>query len=97
MNVKPTGIVREVDPLGRVVIPKELRKIYNIPVKTPMEIFVEGEEIILQKYERDDACIVTGEISKENFVLGDGKVVVSKTGADQLADALETFLKKPHA
>jgi len=48
--MKATGIVRQVDPLGRVVIPMELRKTMGIGEGTPMEIFVDGERIILQKY-----------------------------------------------
>ncbi|USK35160.1 AbrB/MazE/SpoVT family DNA-binding domain-containing protein [Bacillus sp. F19] len=95
--MKPTGIVREVDPLGRVVIPMELRKIYNISVKTPMEIFLEGEKIILQKYERHDACIVTGDVSKKNMTLANGTIVLSQKGADELTAALEAFLNKQYA
>jgi transcriptional pleiotropic regulator of transition state genes len=48
--MKATGIVRKVDQLGRVVIPKELRKILNIEEGTPLEIFVNEDEIILRKY-----------------------------------------------
>jgi transcriptional pleiotropic regulator of transition state genes len=50
--MKPTGIVRKVDELGRVVLPKELRKTFEIiENETALEIYVEGETIILQKYE----------------------------------------------
>lgn len=41
--MKSTGIVRQVDELGRIVIPKELRRVLNITDKDPMEIFVEDE------------------------------------------------------
>jgi transcriptional pleiotropic regulator of transition state genes len=50
--MKSTGIVRKVDDLGRIVIPKELRKTMNIKKKDPMEIFVEKINIILSKYEK---------------------------------------------
>lgn len=53
--MKSTGIVRKIDGLGRLVIPKILRKIMDINKKDPMEIFVDGEIIILRKYE--PACI----------------------------------------
>ena len=53
--MKSTGIVRKVDELGRVVIPIELRRIFDIEVKDALEIFVEGDQIILKKYE--PACI----------------------------------------
>jgi len=53
--VKSTGIVRKVDELGRIVIPKELRTTLNIEEKDSLEIYVVGEHIILKKYE--PACI----------------------------------------
>jgi len=49
--MKSTGIVRKVDELGRVVIPKELRDTMDITEGTPLEIYVEGSTIILKKYE----------------------------------------------
>lgn len=57
-NVKSTGIVRKVDELGRVVIPIELRRTLNIEEKDSLEIYVDGEHIILKKYE--PACIFCG-------------------------------------
>lgn len=48
--MKSTGIVRRVDVLGRIVIPKELRKMLKINEGDPMEIYVEREEIVLKKY-----------------------------------------------
>lgn len=41
--MKATGIVRNVDPLGRIVIPAELRKTLDIDIKDPLEIFTEGD------------------------------------------------------
>ena len=48
--MKSTGIVRNIDELGRIVVPKELRKMLGISNTDPVEIFVEGERIILTKY-----------------------------------------------
>ena len=49
--MKATGIVRRIDDLGRVVIPKEIRRTLRIKEGTPMEIFTDREgEIILKKY-----------------------------------------------
>lgn len=48
--MKSTGIVRKVDELGRIVIPIELRKSLDIKEKDSMEIYVEGDHIILKKY-----------------------------------------------
>ncbi len=49
--MKETGMIRKIDELGRIVLPKELRTILNIPAKTPVEIFVNEDLIILKKYE----------------------------------------------
>lgn len=57
-DVKSTGIVRRVDELGRVVIPIELRRTLHIDEKDALEIYVDGETIILKKYE--PACIFCG-------------------------------------
>ena len=48
--MKSTGIVRQIDNLGRIVIPKELRKILDMPNGTPIEIYTKGDFIILHKY-----------------------------------------------
>lgn len=48
--MKSTGIVRKVDELGRVVIPIELRRVLGIEEKDPVEIYVDGDKIILKKY-----------------------------------------------
>ena len=51
MNMKATGIVRRIDDLGRVVIPKEIRRTLRIREGDPLEIFTDREgEIILKKY-----------------------------------------------
>lgn len=52
---KSTGIVRKVDELGRIVLPIELRRTLGIEEKDRIEIFVDGESIILRKYQ--PACI----------------------------------------
>jgi len=56
--MKSTGIVRKVDELGRVVLPIELRRTLNIMEKDALEIYVNGESVILKKYE--PACIFCG-------------------------------------
>lgn len=58
-TVKSTGIVRKVDELGRVVIPIELRRTLGIGEKDALEIYVDGDRIILKKYE--PACIFCGQ------------------------------------
>lgn len=48
--MKATGIVRRIDDLGRVVIPKEIRRNMKLREGDPLEIFVEGDGIIFKKY-----------------------------------------------
>ena len=48
--MKSTGIVRNIDELGRIVVPKEIRKKLGIANTDPVEIYVEGDKIILTKY-----------------------------------------------
>ena len=49
--MKTTGIVRQMDSLGRIVLPIELRRTLDIAQKDSLEIYVEGNQIILKKYE----------------------------------------------
>ncbi len=71
--MKSTGIVRKVDGLGRMVIPIELRRTLGIDTKDPLEIYVDGDKIILKKYE--PACIFCGEAG--DTVEFKGKIVCS--------------------
>lgn len=55
--MKATGIVRRVDDLGRVVIPKEIRRACSIREGDPLEIFLEDGAVVFRKYNptyRDD-------------------------------------------
>ena len=49
--MKSTGMIRRVDELGRVVIPKEIRNKLDISEKDPIEIFIDGNSIVLKKFE----------------------------------------------
>lgn len=71
--MKATGIVRKVDNLGRIVLPIELRRTMGIEVKDALEIYVDGAQIILKKYE--PACIFCGEATDHEYK---GKLVCSR-------------------
>ena len=60
--MKSTGIVRKVDELGRIVLPAELRRTLGIAERDPLEIFVDGDSVILQKFE--ERCVFCGEAEK---------------------------------
>lgn len=48
--MKSTGIVLKIDELGRIVLPKEMRNIMKIEENSPLEIWVDGDKIVLRKY-----------------------------------------------
>jgi transcriptional pleiotropic regulator of transition state genes len=67
--MKSTGIVRNIDELGRIVVPKEMRKKMDIANSDPVEIYVDGDKIILTKYQ--PSCIFCG--SEDEVVEFKGK------------------------
>lgn len=77
------------DELGRVVIPIELRRTLGIEEKDALEIYVEEDSIILRKYKSSMTCHVTGEVSDDNLVLADGKLVLSKKVAEQIINEIK--------
>ena len=87
--MRSTGIVRKVDGLGRVVIPKELRYTLDIEIKDPMEIFVDKERIILQKYSPATACAMTGEVNTDNITVANGNLTLSREAAEQILAEIE--------
>ena len=57
--MKSTGMIRRMDELGRIVLPAEIRQMMDIHVKDQIEIFTEGDRIVLRKYY--PACIFCGK------------------------------------
>ena len=77
--MKATGIVRPVDPLGRVVIPVELRRNLGINTDDSLEVFVDGDFIMLKKYE--PACIFFGNAKDVQNIHGKN---ICRTCLDEL-------------
>ena len=69
--MKATGIIRNIDELGRIVIPKEMRKKMDIKSNQPIEIYVDDNKIILSKY--SPSCIFCD--GSENVTVFKGKRV----------------------
>jgi transcriptional pleiotropic regulator of transition state genes len=69
--MKSTGIVRPIDQLGRIVLPKELRETLGISPRDSLEIFIENEKIILKKYVPN--CCFCG--NDEDMTLFHGKLI----------------------
>nr|WP_315020114.1 AbrB/MazE/SpoVT family DNA-binding domain-containing protein [uncultured Aminipila sp.] len=72
--MKATGIVRNIDELGRIVLPMELRRTLDIEVKAPLEIYVDSHYIILKKY--NPSCMICG--SMEELADFQGKKICKK-------------------
>ena len=72
--MKSTGIVRKVDELGRIVLPIEMRRTLDIAEKDALEIYVEGNAVILKKYK--PSCIFCD--SNKDIVQFKGKNVCPK-------------------
>ena len=88
--MRSTGIVRKTDHLGRIVLPKELRTALDISTKDPLEIFTDSDRIVLRKFKADKSCMITGEVSDDNKVFFDGKVVLSPEGIEILMKELQS-------
>lgn len=86
--MKSTGMVRKVDELGRIVIPKELRNHIGMPPGTPMEIFISDQYVVLRKYQA--GCALTGEIT-DDMIEVDG-VKISRKAAERIAESIAAKL-----
>jgi len=69
-----TGIVRRVDELGRIVIPMEYRRTLGIHVKDPLSIALEGERVIIQRFQ--DSCAICG--SEKDVTEVKGRVICAE-------------------
>lgn len=67
--MKATGIIRKVDELGRIVLPIEIRRTLDIAERDELEIFMDGEQVILQKFQ--PSCVFCA--STRNLVSYEGK------------------------
>ena len=99
--MKATGIVRRVDVLGRVVVPKEIRKILSIDEGDPIEIFTEKDSIVLKKYSPlsnmdgllDDVCKALLRTTGKSVIITDKNVVLA-VGGNGLKDVIGQSLSK---
>ncbi len=66
--MKSKGIIRRVDELGRIVVPKEMRTSLDIDVGTPLEIHIEGDTIVMKK--EHSVCVFCGGESAEREFRG---------------------------
>ena len=86
--MKATGIVRRIDELGRVVIPKEIRKTLRIKEGDPLEIYTDRDELLFKKYSpiasfenySEGFTKSLNAVSEKAAVICDTDTVVSATG-----------------
>ncbi len=95
--MKSTGMVRRVDKLDRIVIPKELCRALEIEAKTPVEIFLDGSRIVLKKHNEGKLpAISKGGLGIVRRVDDLDRIVIPKEVCNKLdispKDALEIFV-----
>ena len=92
--MKSTGMVRHVDRLDRIVIPKELCNSLGIEPKGSLEIFIEGSNIVLQKHHPNATKGFAGVVRHVDTV---GRIVIPKEICTKLGiepkDSLEIFVE----
>ena len=80
--MKATGMVKQIDEMGRIVIPREIKCSMGIQDRDHLEIFVEDNKIILKKYQ--PGCIFCG--NTEQIVTFKGKLVCLDCKKEMLSD-----------
>ncbi len=90
--LKSTGMTRKVDELGRIVLPIELRRTMNIAEGDPLEIFVEGNHIILRRY--DNAVAIQDDLQRIAARARDDLPTDKATKVDALLRQLAGVLKQ---
>lgn len=95
--MKPTGIVRRIDNLGRIVIPMEIRRTFQIREGDPIEIFCGSDVIMLQKY--DMSRSVLDRVKKLSDSINDemGKIDLEKKNEiEKLLDQIYDLVKEDY-
>lgn len=88
--MKKTGVTRRVDDLGRIVLPKEIRRTLDFLPNTSVEVYVlEGTIRIKQQ---PKTCLITGQISENQIELYDGRLILSQEGAHDLMKTLKRWV-----
>ncbi|OQR54758.1 AbrB/MazE/SpoVT family DNA-binding domain-containing protein [Bacillus sp. CDB3] len=88
--MKNTGMTRRVGELGRIVLPKELRRMLDFAPNSSLEMFVQDGNIHVRKQER--TCFVTGRTSEDYLELYDGRLILSQEGAKDLLQTLQKWI-----
>lgn len=92
--MKSTGVIRRIDELGRIVIPKEIRRNLGIRDGENVEIFTDNESIILKKYCRmttnidlaNNLCDIINNVFNYNIIITDREKVIASRGYPNIID-----------
>ena len=87
--MKTTGVIRRIDELGRIVIPKEIRKNLRIKNGESLEIFVENDDIVLKKYSpienletvANKYVDIFNQVIKHNIIVTERDKVIAMAGS----------------
>ncbi len=90
--MKSTGVVRRIDDLGRIVIPKEIRRNLKIRDGENMEIFIDFDSVILKKYSKIEDVLtlakrlvkMVNEITNYNILITDREKIIASQGLEFL-------------
>lgn len=88
--MKKTGVMRRIDPLGRIVIPKEIRRTLDFPPHTCVEMYIENDAICIKQ--QPNTCFVTGQTSENPIELYDSRLILSQEGAHELMETLKRWI-----
>ena len=86
--MKSTGIVRRIDDLGRIVIPKEIRRTLRIREGDPLEMYVDGDAVIVKKYHDPENCHICTKYASHRLKLQDG-MLICVSCATKIVSAME--------
>ena len=100
--MKSTGVIRRIDELGRIVIPKEIRRNLKIRDGESMEIFIDMDSIILKKYSRiEDStgyakklCTTLHNLTNNEIIITDRERIISAEGENLKNLENETLSKQ---
>ena len=110
MNSNSTGIVRRIDDLGRIVIPKEIRRTLRINSADPLEVFLDGKgKVILKKYApirdlskyaKEYAASLFESLGHKTYICDEENIIAvagspaKKSMQKEISDDIKSLIKK---
>ena len=92
--MRSTGIIRRIDDLGRVLIPKEIRNTFGLRAGTPMEFYIKGNSIILTPYGEDFVDEINAMKERMKYTLEGGNSIVMNQIYNCLDEAIHLIRKE---